>query len=238
MREINISNANKRDAKVGFDALVPEKKIKFILKDGTEKKNIKLLKTTLEIELSELVKRYESLDHLSSVLLEEDPEIDYERSGMILNDIKRVYGDESNKVVYQIHMEEVIKNPDNSIKEIKPHTETAANIAIEVPLNWTGKMIPKDKAIRMFVFARKYQLKHVNGLTYDFLYDIAKNLHDQKSMMMLGGGKTGNEPLIFQNNGTPYRAFLEGRIKDQQYMLLLHLTNLEIKELTQTGEKS
>jgi hypothetical protein len=57
-------------------------------------------------------------------------------------------------------------------------------------------------------------------------------------MMMIGGGKKGNEPLIFQNGGTPYRAFLEGRVKDQQYLLLIHLTNLELKELTQTAEKS
>jgi hypothetical protein len=135
-------------------------------------------------------------------------------------------------------LEEVIKNPDNSIKEVKPHIETEGNIAIDIPLSWTGKMVPKEQAIRMFVFARKYQLKHVNGLTYDFLFDIAKTLHEQKSMMMIGGGKKGNEPLIFQNGGVPYRAFLEGRIKDQQYMLLVHLTNLEIKELTQNDEKS
>ncbi len=238
MREINISNANKRDAKVGFETIVPEKKIKFILKDGSERKTIKVLKTTLEIELSELVKKHQSLDNLSTVLLTEDPEIDLERSGMILSDIKRVYGDANNKVVYQIHIEEVIKNPDNSIKEVKPFADTPANIAMDVPLNWTGKLMPKEQAIRMFVFSRKYQLKHVNGLTYDFLFDIAKNLHEQKSMMLIGAGKKGNEPLVFQNNGTPYRAFLEGRIKDQQYMLLLHLTNLEIKEITKTVEQS
>jgi hypothetical protein len=235
MREINISNANKRDAKVVFEAPVPQKKVKFVLKDGSEKKNFKILKTTIEIELNELIKKYQSLDNLSNVLLTEDPEIDYERTGMIMTELKKVYADENNKVVYHVRMEEVIKNPDNSVKEIRPHVETAGNIAIDIPLNWTGKMIPKDQALRMFVFARKYQLKHVNGLTYDFLYDIAKNLHEQKSMMMIGGGKKGNEPLIFQNGGTPYRAFLEGRVKDQQYLLLIHLTNLELKELTQTA---
>jgi hypothetical protein len=237
MREINITNANKRDAKVGFEASIPEKKIKFILKDGAEKKSIKLLKTTLDIELSSLVKKYDNLDNLSAVLISEDPEIDYERSGMMMSDLKKVYGDENNKVVYQIHLEEIIKNPDNTVKETRARIETAGNIDIDVPLNWTGKMVPKEQAIRSFVFARKYQLKHVNGLTYDFLYDIAKTLDEQKSMMLIGAGKKGIEPLIFQNGGTPYRAFLEGRVKGQQYLLLIHLTNLEIKELTQNTDK-
>ncbi len=30
--------------------------------------------------------------------------------------------------------------------------------------------------------------------------------------MILGGGK-GNEPLIFNDGGKPYRGFLEGKVK-------------------------
>ena len=61
---------------------------------------------------------------------------------------------------------------------------------------------------------------------------MAKKLSDSDSMMLLGGGEKGNEPLILSNNGTPYRAFLEGRVCDGQYALIMHLTNLEIKEIT------
>jgi hypothetical protein len=46
---------------------------------------------------------------------------------------------------------------------------------------------------------------------------------------MLGGGVKGNEPLVFQDGGKSYRAFLEGRVKDNSYLLLLHLSNLELK---------
>jgi hypothetical protein len=39
----------------------------------------------------------------------------------------------------------------------------------------------------------------------------------------------GNEPLMFQDGGKTYRAFLEGRTKDQAYVLLIHLSNLKLK---------
>jgi hypothetical protein len=58
---------------------------------------------------------------------------------------------------------------------------------------------------------------------------MAKDLSEKNSLMMLGAGAKGNEPLVFQDNGKPYRAFLEGRIKGESYLLLMHLTNLELK---------
>ena len=59
---------------------------------------------------------------------------------------------------------------------------------------------------------------------------MAKELHEKNSLMFLGGGKKGNDPLIITTGGLPYRGFLEGRIKDDIYCLILHLTNLELKE--------
>jgi hypothetical protein len=60
------------------------------------------------------------------------------------------------------------------------------------------------------------------------LFNIAKQLYDKESFMMLGGGK-GNEPLIFNDGGKPYRGFLEGIIKGESYCLILHLSNQEFK---------
>ena len=84
----------------------------------------------------------------------------------------------------------------------------------------------------MFVFSRKFQIKHVNGLTYDFLFAMAKELHESKSLMFIGGGAKGNEPLVTTAGGRPYKAFLEGRIEDDSYCLILHLTDMELKEIT------
>ena len=86
-------------------------------------------------------------------------------------------------------------------------------------------------ALRMFVFTKKYQVKHVNGLTYDFLYDMAKQLAEKNAMMLIGSGLKGVGPIVLSDGGTNYRAFLEGRIDGEKYCLILHLTNLELKAL-------
>ena len=49
--------------------------------------------------------------------------------------------------------------------------------------------------------------------------------------MMLGGGASGKEPLVLNDGGNPYRAFLEGRIKGEKYCLILHLSDQELKPL-------
>ncbi len=79
----------------------------------------------------------------------------------------------------------------------------------------------------MFIFKKSYQVQHVNGLTNDFLFDMAKKLSDADAMMLVGGGQKGNEPLVMANGGTPYRAFLEGRVDGDKYVFILRLTNME-----------
>ena len=78
---------------------------------------------------------------------------------------------------------------------------------------------------------KKYQLHHVNGLTFEFLYDIAKRLEDEQSLMIVGAGKSGKDPLVFQDGGKKYRGFLEGRTQGSKYLLILHLSNLELKDI-------
>ena len=48
--------------------------------------------------------------------------------------------------------------------------------------------------------------------------------------MLLGAGPKGNQPLILRRGSVPYRGFLEGRIEGDKYCLLLHLSNLELKQ--------
>ena len=92
------------------------------------------------------------------------------------------------------------------------------------------KLKRKD-AVRKFVFSRTLQLWHSDGLSFEFLYNIAKDLDDNDEMMLVGAGAKGRDPLIFQNNGLPWRGFLEGRIQDDSYAFLLRLSNLELKSL-------
>ena len=95
-------------------------------------------------------------------------------------------------------------------------------------MDW--QIYSKEKLYNKIVLSSKYQMKHVNGLTFYFLFMMEKDLHDKDSFMMLGGGK-GNEPLVMNENGKPYRAFLEGKVKGNSYCLIMHLSNQEYKNV-------
>ncbi|MBN2534223.1 MAG: hypothetical protein JXB88_15140 [Spirochaetales bacterium] len=231
MKSINIANEKDRDAVVGFESNLQESGVHYVLKKGGKPNNIKLLKNTLENDTEALITRYGSLEGLGKAIIEEDPDIDIEKAGMILQTLKSVYVDKKNDLIYNVHLEEISKAPDGSEKDRKPYIAAEGNVNCEFPLKWTGKLISKEEAVKKFVFSRKYQIKHVNSLTFDFLFDMAKSLDEKKSMMLIGGGAKGNAPLVFFHGGVSYRGFLEGRVKESSYCLILHLTNLEIKEI-------
>ena len=89
-------------------------------------------------------------------------------------------------------------------------------------------LVPRFIARRLSI---RRQMQHVNGLTYDFLFDMAKKLAEADSMMLVGGGQKGTDPIVMANGGTPYRAFLEGRVDGDRYALILRLTNMELKSI-------
>jgi hypothetical protein len=74
------------------------------------------------------------------------------------------------------------------------------------------------------------QLRHVDGLTFDFLFEMAKELEQKDSLMLVGTGEKGVSPLIFQANGRPYRGFLEGKTNGKSYQVILHLSEMELKK--------
>jgi len=169
---------------------------------------------------------------LADALIAGDPEIDLERFGLKVEGVKKVYITPGQKVAYGVTLNEYVYLPDGTEKEVRPEQNTTANISTDgIPIRWTGKLIPREKAMRMFMFKKSYQIQHVNGLTYDFLFDMAKKLAEADSMMLVGGGQKGIDPLVMANGGTPYRAFLEGRVDGDKYALILRLTNMELKAI-------
>ena len=232
MRQLNLSNDKKRDALVGLDNIPQKPAIKYVLPDGSDSKNIKILRGTMDTSIEALKKQQEDMVAIGEEIILGDPDVDIELFGKILTATKKLYLDNNDEIVYRIQMKEIVKNPDGSIKEERDAEKREANVTDEIPLRWTGKLFPKDAAIRKFIFSRKYQLKHVNGLTYDFLYDMAKTLAESNSLMFMGGGPKGIEPIILTAGGEPQRGFLEGRVEGDTYCLILHLTNLELKSIT------
>jgi hypothetical protein len=56
--------------------------------------------------------------------------------------------------------------------------------------------------------------------------------------MLLAGGEGGKGPLVLQSNGSPYRGFLDGRIEGESFLLLLHLSSMELKKPASKTEKA
>jgi hypothetical protein len=234
MRAINITNEKKRDAVVGFEGPVKKPKVRMVLPNGKDKRNVKLLKTTVTADA--LAAKYGDLSKAGEALVAGDPEIDIETTGKILDKTRKLYIDGKGEIAFHVDTVQTLYNPDGTERETRELSKAMANVAGETPLQWTGRQFPKDKAARQFVFTRHYQLRHTNGLTYDFLYGMAKTLSDAGALMFIGGGKKGNEPLVLSAGGEPYRAFLEGRIDGEKYALILHLTSMELKALPEEAK--
>ena len=229
MRTINITNEKKRDAQVCMEVIKKPSAIKRVLENDEDYLNVKILKHNLAFAFETLSKNYSDLTEMGKAIIESDPEIDIEVAGKKISGTQKLYLDKNGKIAYRVNMMQIIKDPFGNEKERRDLSKAMSNVTGESIVQWTGKTFPKSETIRKFVFQRKLQLKHVSGLTYDFLYDMAKSLHDTKSLMFIGGGAKGNEPLILTQGGEPYRGFLEGRIDGEKYCLILHLTNMEVK---------
>jgi hypothetical protein len=225
---INISNAKRRDAVVALEGLMPRRDVRYVDPSGRPVITRKLLKTDITHDLTQLMKRRKKPDTLAKALIKEDPEIDIEQFGMFMQDTSRVYVSERG-IVHVVDEFEVITNPDGTVRDRRPRHKEPQNVNTDVPLRWTGKYIKKEEAVRKFVFTNKKQLIHINGLTFDFLFDMAKDLAKRDALLLVRAGEKGDKPVVMSRGGKSYNAFLEGRVKGDSYCLILHLSNMELK---------
>jgi hypothetical protein len=226
---INISNSKNRDAVVAMEGMSTRRSVRYTDPEGRMVMTRKLLKSDIEHDLPALLKKRKKLSAVANALVKGDPEIDMEEFGRFLSETSRVYVSKKG-IVHLIEEFEVIYNPDGTVRERRPRQKEPQNINSEFPIRWTGKFIKKEEAVNRFVFTNKKQLVHVNGLTFDFLFDMAKVLQKKDSLLLLRGGEKGNQPLIMNRGGRPYNGFLEGRVKGDSYCLILHLSNMELKK--------
>ena len=230
-RYIHIADAKNRDAEVLFTSKTKKPLVHAVTAEGIEVQTLRVLKGTAKNSYEGMLKQLGEAEAIAQAMLQGDPEIDLQLTGRFIQGSTKVYVDSDLKPVARIHRKEIVHAPDGSVKEERIPKELLSNILTDHAIKGS-KLFPKKDVYNKFVFAKKYQLHHVNGLTFDFLFDIAKELHEKESLMMVGGGAKGSEPLVFQDGGKTYRAFLEGRVKGQAYVLLLHLTNLELKAVS------
>ncbi len=229
MRGIKLMNSKGRDAEVGSQSVRRARRVRWLDDQGRQVRNVKILKSTLDHDLDALMEAHGDPAKIADAMVDGDPEIDLERYGSFLEDTSRVYVDPERKILYSVQEWEVVRAPDGTEKERRPRVVSQANAGVEAPLRWSGKLLKRSAVYNRFVFSLKQQLVHINGLTYDFLFGMAKELEEKDSLLLIGSGPKSNMPLIFQRGGTAYRGFLEGRTQGDKYCLLLHLSNLELK---------
>ena len=228
LKEIHLANQKNRDASVKFISLVrePDPTFKYNKKSI---KNTRLLINNEETNDDKLVEKYKK--NLAEKIINEDVDIDINFAGKFIGDIDRIYFNSKSEILYHPPKitEVLFNNKGEEIKRQDPK-EIISNVRDDSPpIKWTGKFFKREEVLKKFVINKSIQLRHVDGLTYEFLFEMAKTLDDQKSLILLGGGSTGKDPLIFQSNGSPYRGFLDGRIKGKEYKLILRLSNLELR---------
>lgn len=226
---INISNSKNRDALVAFETLMPRRSVRYTDHKGRPVATRKLLKSDVDHDLGQLMKKTKKLEKVADALVKSDPEVDVEDFGMFLTDTSRVYVTKKG-IAHIVEEFEVVHNADGTVREKRPRKKEPQNINTDMPLKWTGKFIKKKEAVKRFVFANKKQLVHINGLTYDFLYEMAKTLDKKDSLLLVRAGEDGKNPIVMNRGGKAYNAFLEGRVKGDSYCLILHLSNMELKK--------
>jgi hypothetical protein len=127
---------------------------------------------------------------------------------------------------------EVVYTPEGQEKERRSRVYRTANVDTTAPLKIARRM-PTAECLSRFVFRAMQQLVHTDGLTFDFLFGLAKSLQENKSMALLGAGPKGAAPIVLRDGGTPFRAFLYGEVEgsgdNARYRLLLLLSDQELK---------
>src|SRR5258706_534572 len=173
----------------------------------------------------------------SEALIKADPELALDRAGFVLDpeSLSTAYidpADDARVPVANFTQVDIVRDATGQEKERRPHLARKANIADIYPVK-IGKRMPLRQALTQFVFKQTCQILHEDGVTMDFLYGIAKELHEKQEVALLGAGAKGNQPLVIRDKGNPYRAFLYGEIGEDkmsdQYKLLLLLSDQELK---------
>ena len=226
MRKIQLMNEEKRDATLALET-VKERPGPVTGLPGHKLDFRRYLATT---EAGTFAKLSAQHGDLAQALIDGDPEIDIEQVGKRVGDTQTVFLSSKGEVLHASPtLVDVIFGPDGAERERKPAADTPSNTtAKEAPVR-IGRRMRKAEVVTRFAFRRSVQIRHVDGLSFDFLFKMAKDLHDKGEVALVGAGSKGRDPLIFQDNGSSYRGFLEGRVDGQRYKLLLHLSNLELR---------
>ncbi len=229
-RLIWLTDDKQRDAQVAAEWSARGERFSYLSPAGKPVQSQRLVKTTEGRSYEALLAKHgNDTDALAQALAQGDPEVDLEKVGRKLDDADRIWVRQDGTLLYSARILQVTYDATGAEKARADFSDVEATVKQDAALPWSGRLFPLDEVVRKFALVRKLQLRHVNGLTFDFLFDLAKSLQESGKLLLVGAGAKAAGPLIFSTNGAPYRGFLEGRVKDGGYRLVLHLSNLELK---------
>ena len=227
MHRFNLKDEEGKDASVAISSILHKKDYSMRSPEGDTvfRKYLQSTELCLFDPLSE-----EHGADLGQKIMEADPEVDIERVGRFVDETNTVFLAESGEVLYSPPLvEEVRINPAGEVVNTREPVDHESNTQDETPVAATKRKFTKLEFAQSYLVARTVQIRHTDGLSYDWLHKWAKKLADKGEVQMLAAGPKGNKPLRFQRNGTPHFAFLEGRVDDGKYKLLMHLSNMPLK---------
>ena len=239
MKTIYLTNASGRDASVQYASLKPAPRRRMVLPGGGEV-TFKRYLASAETGTHAALQAAHGDDYFQA-LIDGDPEVDLERVGMAIKGTSQVFLSADGEILHAApKVVEIVYDAQGEEKERREPVDVAGNTDAESPIRWTGRRFPRADIARRFVIRRTVQLAHQDGLTYDYLFEMAKELDEADEVVLLGSGPKGRGPLVFQTNGTPHRAFLEGRIDSEgkRYQLLLRLSNMELRRPAEPPPKA
>lgn len=216
---------------------------KQIVKKSDEGKEVQNVNLGLYAPENEFMVRLRKDEDLLEDFLDSDNDIELELTGKVVGRTVTILLLSQNELCYNFTEYVIKKDRTGKIvpceecgeiycehrikKQIDPNVNDE-----KIPITWINKyMIDKHEALKKWSFERSYQVVHTNGLTYDFLYKMAKNLHDLNKVVLVAPViEKKPQKLVIRTGNIPFYGWLEGRVEGDKYALILHGTKFRLSD--------
>ncbi|MHA1721037.1 MAG: hypothetical protein ACTSWX_02875 [Promethearchaeota archaeon] len=195
--------------------------------DGKKVSHVKILNFDSKLDIQNL----ENNENLTELLIDGDPEFDIENTGKIIQHVNKLVVNNELKPVYNYQEIDVLMQPNGEIKT-RPHKQSKRNILEKLPVITSDEYISPRNFIRKYLVKQSFFMGHTDGVSYKFLFELAKNLSDMQKLVRIYAIDSETKkkiPIVIKNGGTLYpAAFIYGKIHGEKYCLRLLLVDREL----------
>lgn len=238
--DIHISNAKNIDSTV---QAFPRRDKTETVRKSPEGKKVNNVSVALYTNEHSFIDRIKHDEDLRQTILQSEEDIDLEIIGKTIGNTTSLLLTIDNTLCYNFTEYEIKKDregnviPCNECGEIycehRIKRQTESNVNEEAPIRWIKPiMIDKLEAIKRYSFEKSYIIRHNDGASYEYLYEMARQLHEANQMVLMAPIEEKKpQKVVLRNRGKPFYAFLEGRVNEDNktYLLILHRTTFSLK---------